>query len=285
MSLSWVDLSISGCVKPFSLSLGKRDFLFLAGETQMAKLLRSLAGFLPDESNYQDSIRIDGQPLKKNEKLDSVFLPKNFAQSFPPHRTIGQFALDISPNRNQKSLESYAEMHGIEKSILCSKPSKIPLPLLQKISLWCTSLFASSAVFIEEPDGGFCDECRPFDFLQEMLVNSTTSCVIYCPSGKEAILQKAHVMQFCKTRIAVFCADRLVEEGEAARVLKNPIHDYTKDWIDNGSYEPRKNGALWSYCRQYCREQNSCPVRQSISSVMWDYSNDDSHKVICKGFL
>jgi ABC-type dipeptide/oligopeptide/nickel transport system ATPase subunit len=285
MTLSWVDLSLLDSVKPFSLSLEDKDFLFLAGETPKDKLLRALAGFLPGECNSQDAIRVDGHILKKNERLDSVLLPKNFAQSLPPHRTIGQFVLDISPNRNKKSLEAYAETHGIEKHILHSKPSKIPLPMLQKISLWCTSLFTSTAVFIEEPDGGFCPECHPFDFLQGLLVDSITNCIIYCASAKETVLQKARAMQLCRARIAIFCADRLVEEGAAIGVLRNPIHSYTKDWIDNGSFEPRRKGALWSYCRQDCEEQNSCRVRESMSSVMWDYTTDGLHKVICKGFL
>jgi ABC-type dipeptide/oligopeptide/nickel transport system ATPase subunit len=285
MVLSWIDLSISNFAKPFSLSLDTGDFLFLAGETRADKLMRALAGFLPGESNSSDAIRVDGQRLKKNERFDSVLLPKNFAQALPPHRTIGQFALDISPNRNKKSLETYALKYGIERHVLYSKPAKVPARMLQKISLWCTSLFTSAAVFIEEPDGGFCEECHPFDFLQGLLANSITNCIIYCASAKEDILQKARAMQLCRARIAIFCADRLVEEGEAIRVLREPVHNYTKDWIDNGSFEPKRNNSLWSYCQQNCEEQNNCQARQAMSSVMWDCSNEGLHKVICKGFL
>ncbi|MDR2580973.1 MAG: hypothetical protein LBC85_08280, partial [Fibromonadaceae bacterium] len=88
MVLSWVDLSLQDSIKPFSLELEKNDFLFLAGETHRDKLLRALAGFLPKESNSQDAIRIDGKSLKKDERLDSVLLPKNAVESFPAHRTI-----------------------------------------------------------------------------------------------------------------------------------------------------------------------------------------------------
>nr|AGS52205.1 hypothetical protein [uncultured bacterium contig00052] len=283
MVLSWVDLSIPNCIKPFSLGLEKADFLFLAGESHRDKLLRALAGFLPKESNSQEAIRVNGKPLGKDEKLDSLLLPKNMAQSLPPHRTIGQFALDISPNMSRKSLEIHAAKHGVDKCALSSKPSKIPLPMLHRISLWCAALFTSKAVFIEEPDGGFCEECRPFDFLQSMLINNTTSCIIFSPASKESLLQKARAMQFCRARIAVFCGDRLVEEGEAQRMLESPVHNYTKEWLDNGDFQPRKARTAWSYCKAYCEERN-CP-KHGVSSAMLDCKPDVLHKVMCRGFL
>ena len=283
MVLSWVDLSIPNCIKSFSLGLEKGDFLFLAGETERRVLLQALAGFLPKESNSQKAIRVNGRPLEKNEKLDSLLLPQNMAESFPPHRTIGQFALDISPNMSKKSLEMHAANHGIEKQLLNCKPAKIPLQALQKISLWCATLFASKAVFIEEPECGFCEEIRPFDFLQNMLANGVTDCIVFSPAIKESIRQKAKALQLCRTRIAVFCADRLVEEGLATRILENPVHNYTKEWLDHGNFEPKKSGAVWSYCKAYCEERN-CP-KHSFSSVMLDCRHDVLHKVMCRGFL
>jgi ABC-type antimicrobial peptide transport system ATPase subunit len=286
MVISWVDFSIANCIKPFSMSLEESDFLFLAGETHNYKLLRALAGFLPKECNYIDSIRINGQRIKNNDEFKSVLLPKNAAESFPPHRTIGDFALDLSAEgTTPKKLESYAVSYGIEKHLLHSKPSKISLPLLQKISLWFCALNASSIIFVEEPEGGFFDECRPFDFLQGLLKSGTASCIVYSTNQKDVVLQKAGVMQFCTARISVFCADRLVEEGIAAEVLKNPIHSYTKEWFKFGSKGQRKNGSLWQYCSPSCQEQYNCQVKQSINSTLWDYKPDGSHKVICKGFF
>ncbi|MCL1967496.1 MAG: hypothetical protein FWF67_06405 [Fibromonadales bacterium] len=286
MVISWVDFSIKDCIKPFSLSLGEGDFLFLAGETYNYRLLRALAGFLPKECNFQDSIRINGQRMKKNDAFRAMLLPKNAVESFPPHRTIGDFALDLSPvGTTKKKLENYAITHGIEKHFLNCKPAKIPLPILQKISLWVYSLNASSAIFVEEPEGGFLDDCRPFDFLQGLLKNGTTSCIVYSTDKKDVVLEKASVMQFCTARVAVFCADRLVEEGVAARVLENPIHSYTKEWFKFGSKGQKKNGSLWLYCPHDCQEQYNCPIKKIISPSLWDYEPDGSHKVICKGFL
>jgi len=286
MVISWVDFSVADCIKPFSLKLEENDFLFLAGETDKDKLLRTLAGFLPKESNFQASIRIDGQPIKSNRAFRAILLPKNATESFPPHRTIGEFALALSPiNATKKKLESYAATHSIEKHFLHSKPSKIPLPILQKISLWLCSLNASSAVFIEEPEGGFFEECRPFDFLQSLLKNGITSCIVYSTDDKDVVLEKAQAMQFCTARLAIFCADRLVEEGVAARILRTPIHPYTKEWFNLGSKGQRKNGALWLYCSPDCQEQHNCPVKRNINHSLWDYEPDGLHKVICKGFL
>ena len=129
MAISWVDFSIANCIKPFSLSLDKGDFMFLAGETCHDKLLRALAGFLPEECNAADSIRIDGQRTKFN----SVLLPKNATDSFPPHRTIGAFALDLIPGANKKRVENHAAGYGIDKQILHCKPQKISPINLQKI--------------------------------------------------------------------------------------------------------------------------------------------------------
>jgi len=283
MLLSWVDLSITNYIKPFSLGLEKGDFLFLAGETERRMLLRALAGFSPNESNSQEAIRVNGRPLDKNEQLDSLLLPQDMAESFPPHRTIGQFALDISPNMSVKNLEIHATDHGIEKHFLSSKPAKIPLQALQKISLWCATLFNSKAIFIEEPECGFCEEIRPFDFLQRMLVKGVTECIVFSPAVKESILQKARALQFCRTRIAVFCADRLVEEGLATRILETPVHNYTKEWIDHGSFGAKRSGAVWSYCRPNCEERN-CP-KHTFSSAMLDCKPDILHKVMCRGFL
>jgi len=286
MVISWVDFSIADCIKPFSLSLKENDFLFLAGETHSDKLLRALAGFLPEECNFRDSIRINGQRIKSNDTFKYMLLPKNAAESFPPHRTIGDFALDLSPSdTTKKKLENHAAAYGIEKHFLYKKPSKIPLPILQKISLWLYSLNPSSAIFVEEPEGGFSADCRPFDFLQSLLKNGITDCIVYSTDEKDIVLQKACVMQFCTARIAIFCADRLVEEGLAAKVLENPIHPYTKEWLKLGSRGQRKNGSLWQYCSPDCQEQYNCPIKQSISPSLWDYEPDGSHKVICNHIL
>jgi len=286
MAISWVDFSVANSVKPFSLSLEKNDFLFLAGETCHEKLLRSLAGFLPEESNFLNAIRLDGQRLGYygDDALKSVLLPKDAAKSFPAHRTIGAFALDLA-GITPKKLEEHAAGYGIKKHILYSKPSKISQPDLQKISLWLTSLNKSTAVFVEEPEGGFFEECRPFDFLQGLLRSGITNSIIYLTEQKETILQKAKVMQFCRTRIAVFCADRLVEEGEFCEVLDNPVHSYTKEWLLLGSHRQRRNGALWQYCKPNCAEQHNCPARQSMSYVMWDCGRGVLHKVVCRGFF
>ncbi len=285
MIISWIDFSVANSIKPFSLSLEKNDFLFLAGETSHSLLLRALAGFLQEECNLGDSIKIDGQRIKNKEIFKSVLLPKNAIESFPPHRTIGAFALDLSPGITKKRLENHAAERGINKHVLYSKPAKISPPDLQKISLWLCSLNASSAIFIEEPEGGFFEECRPYDFLQGLLRDGITNSIVYLANKKESILQKARVMQLCRARIAVFCADRLVEEGEAAKILGNPIHSYTKDWIKFNSRSQVKNGALWQYCQPDCKEQHNCPAKQSLSSVMWDCEPKGLHKVVCRGFF
>jgi len=273
MAISWVD---------FSLNLKKGDFVFLAGETCHDRLLRALAGFLPEESNVADFIRIDGQRIK----LSSILLPKDATTSFPPHRPVGAFALDLIPGATKKRIESHAAGYGIDKRILHCKPKKISPVNLQKISLWMCSLNPSSAIFIEEPDGGFLDECRPFDFLQNLLTakGGITDCIVFLASQKENILQKAKALQLCRARIAVFCADRLVEEGEALRILENPVHFYTKEWLRMGTLKPKKQGALWQYCQPNCKEQYDCAARQHPSSVMWDCEPQKLHKIVCRGF-
>jgi len=285
MSISWVDFSLKNLVKPFSLTLKKHDFLFLAGETHHSKLLRALAGFLPDECNFQNAVRLDGQSLKADDMLRSILLPKNAVESFPPHRTVGDFIIDLQPGITKKKMEEDAARLGIEKNVLCNKPSKIPLPVLQKISLWLCSLNENMAIFVEEPDGGFFDECRPYDFFQDLLRNGITSSVVYLASNKETILQKASKMQFCRTRLAVFCADRLVEEGEFAKILSNPVHAYTREWLKFGSIGQRKKGALWQYCPPNCTELHNCPARQKGIYSLLDCEPFGLHKVICKGFF
>jgi ABC-type dipeptide/oligopeptide/nickel transport system ATPase component len=99
-------------------------------------------------------------------------------------------------------------------------------------------------------------------------------------------LQKAKALQLCRTRLAVFCADRLVEEGYAAGILDNPVHPYTEEWLNLGTNSgQRKSGVLWQYCKPNCKEQHSCPAKQSKSSVMWDCGPGGLHKVICRGFF
>jgi ABC-type dipeptide/oligopeptide/nickel transport system ATPase component len=285
MSVSWVDFSIEESIKPFSLNLEKNDFLFLAGETCGNKLLLALAGFLPSECNSKEAIRINGQRINYNETFSSVLLPKDAAKSFPPHRTIEQFALDLAPDLNKKKLENYAAEYDIDRHILNSKPAKIPEPVLQKVSLWLCSLNKSSVIFVEEPENGFADQCRPFDFLQSLLRNDITESIVYLTDNKETIFQKAKIMQFCRARLAIFCADRLVEEGEAIKILENPIHFYTKEWISFGSSRGLKPGALWQYCQPNCPELHNCQVRQSVSYTSWDCEQTGLHKVICKGFF
>jgi len=285
MSISWVDFSIKDCIKPFSLDLEKNDFLFLAGETSGVQLLLGLAGFLPDKDcNYEKALRINGQ--RNKEAFKSVLLPKDATKSFPQHRTIAQFALDLSPSLTKKNLLSHAAEYGIEKNILYSKPAKISEPDLQKISLWLCCLNPSSVIFIEEPENGFFEEIRPFDFLQGMLKNKLAESIVYLTDNKEIILQKAKIMQFCRARVAIFCADRLVEEGEAVKVLENPIHSYTKEWMENqGPNLQLKNGALWLYCLPKCMESHNCKVRLSLSSALWDCDKDGLHKVICRSVV
>jgi len=285
MSISWVDFSLENAIKPFSLSLKKHDFLFLAGETHHSRLLRALAGFLPDECNCQNAVRLDGQRLKTDDTLKSILLPKNAAESFPPHRTIEAFILDLLPSITKKKLEDDAARHGIKKDVLCSKPSKIPLPVLQKISLWLCSLSTNTAIFVEEPDEGFFDECRPYDFLQDLLRKGIAGSIVYLASKKETILQKAGKMQFCRTRLAIFCADRLVEEGEFDKIIANPVHAYTREWLKFGVIGQRKKGALWQYCSPNCTELHNCPAKQKENNSMLDCEPVGLHKVICKGFF
>jgi hypothetical protein len=285
MSISWVDFFFLSIIKPFSLNLKKLDFLFLAGETQHSKLLRALAGFLPDECNFQSAVRLEGQRLKADDTLKSILLPKNAAKSFPPHRTIGAFILDLLPGITEKKLEDDAARQGIEKNVLCSKPSKIPLLVLQKVSLWLCSLSTNVAIFVEEPEGGFFDECRPFDFLQDLLRKGIASSIVYLAGKKETILQKAGKMQFCRTRLAIFCADRLVEEGEYAKILSNPVHAYTREWLKFGSIGQRKKGAVWQYCPPNCTELHNCLAKQKENNSLLDCESDGLHKVICKGFF
>jgi energy-coupling factor transporter ATP-binding protein EcfA2 len=285
MSISWVDFSLKSIIKPFSLSLKKHDFLFLAGETRHSKLLRALAGFLPDECNCQNAVRLEGQSLKTGDTLKSILLPKNAAESFPPHRTIGDFILDLLPGITKKKLEDEAARQGIEKYILCSKPVKISLLVRQKISLLLCSLNANAAIFVEEPEGGFFDECRPFDFLQDLLRKGITDSIIYLADKKETILQKAGKMQFCRTRLAIFCADWLVEEGEFDKILSNPVHAYTREWLKFGSIGQRKKGALWQYCLPNCPELHNCPAKRKGIYSLIDCESVGLHKVICKGFF
>ena len=284
MFVSWVDFSLEKNIAAFSLSLEKNDFLFLAGETEHNKLLRALAGFLPEQCNYRDSVRINGKSIKNEAGLNSILLPKNAAQSLPPSREIGNFALDIS-GMTKKEVEESALKNKIEKHIINSKPDKLSPLVLQKISLWLCSLKPSDAIFIEEPEEGFFNENRPFDFLQGLLRNSITNCIIYLPAKREVIMQKAKAMQFCRTRIAVFCGDRLVEEGELSKILEKPIHQYTAEWLDFGVYGQRKSGALWNYCKRDCVEQYNCAAKHNTAYSMWDYNPAGLHKVICRGFI
>ncbi|MCL2283396.1 MAG: hypothetical protein FWC26_08790 [Fibromonadales bacterium] len=289
MAVSWIDFSITNknsiSIKPFSLSLEKNDFLFLAGETCLSKLLRALAGFLPEECNCASSIRIDGQHL--NDALSLMLLPKNATKSFPAHRAIGAFALDLAPSETKKRIENSAAGYGIGRNILHSKPAKISPLDLQKISLWLCSLNQSSVLFIEEPEGGFFGECRPFDFLQGLLMDKITSCIVYLADKRENVWQKSRILQFCRARIAVFCADKLVEEGDAARILENPVHAYTKEWLDPklNMNNQLKTGALWKYCKPNCTEQYSCSAKNSVSSIMWDCEPPKLHKVVCKAYF
>jgi len=285
MSISWVDFSLNRIIKPFSLSLKKHDFLFLAGETHHTKLLRALAGFLPNECNCQNAVRLDGQRLKTKDTLKTILLPKNAVESFPPHRTIGNFILDLFPNITKKKLEDNAARHGIEKYVLWSKPSKISSLVLQKITLWLCSLKPNTAIFVEEPDLGFFEECRPYDFLQDLLRKGVIGSVVYLASQKDTILQKAGKMQFCRTRLAVFCADRLVEEGEFDKILANPVHAYTREWLKFGAIGQRKKGALWQYCSPTCTELHNCPAKQKENNSLIDCEPIGLHKVICKGFF
>jgi ABC-type dipeptide/oligopeptide/nickel transport system ATPase subunit len=285
MAISWVDFSLENVIKPFSLNLEKHDFLFLAGEARHSKLLRALAGFLPNECNFESAIRLEGQRLKTGDMLKSILLPKNATESFPPHRTIGAFILDLLPGITKKKLEDDAVKLGIEKQILYRKPGKVSLLSLQKISLWLCSLNASTTIFVEEPDGGFFDECRPFDFLQDLLRKGITNSIVYLSGEKETILRKASKMQFCRTRLVIFCADRLVEEGEFAKILANPIHAYTKEWLKLGSSGQRKNGALWQYCPQNCIDLHNCPAKKNSSHSLLDCESIGLHKVICRGFF
>jgi len=285
MSISWVDFSLNHLIKPFSLSLKKDDFLFLAGETYHSKLLRALAGFLSNECNCQNAVRFDGQRLKTGEILKSILLPKNAAKSFPPHRTIGDFILDLHKDIPKKKLEDDAAKHGIDKNTLWSKPSKISLLVLQKISLWLCSLNTNTTIFVEEPEDGFFDECRPYDFLQDLLRKGITNSIVYLADKKDTILQKAGKMQFCRTRLAIFCADRLVEEGEFDKILSHPVHAYTREWLKFGVMGQRKKGALWQYCPPNCTELHNCHAKQKGINYLIDCEPVGLHKVICKGFF
>lgn len=280
--LSWVDFSVDKVIKPMSLYLENGDFLFLAGETEHGILLRALAGFMPKESNCTKAARVKGKSLN-GEKLPAVLLPKNAVEALPKHRTIREFALDISNNRTKQTLEKYAVECGIDIDFLNCKPAELDLHDLQKITLWLTSLYKTVAIFVEEPECGFCHSVRPLDFLQNMLKIGTTSCVVYFTPQKENILAKAKNLQFCNAKVAVFCADMLVEYGDASSVLCNPQHAYTKEYLKSGVAMRKKNGSLWNYCAADCDNSPNCPKRIADPPTMQDCNdtNTGEHRVIC----
>lgn len=285
MSISWVNFSVEDFIDTFSLSLESNDFLFLSGDTHLDKLIRSLSGFFSDNCSFESSIRIDGQGLKKDNMFKTLFLPENATEMFPKHKTIGQFALGLS-GITKEELEAAALKLGIEKNILHSKPHKISLTDKQKISLWLCSLKKSTAIFIEEPESGFCEECRPFNLLQNILKFKTTDYIIYSTSNKDIIEKKSYALQFCRVRLAIFYADRLIEEGIADRIINNPIHPYTKNWLEYGCNLNKripKSNKLWeNHCTKKCKNQNECLAMLNKNYNLWDHNADGLHKSICK---
>lgn len=232
-------------IKNVSFSVDKGEIIGIVGESGSGKSVTALTilGLLEKNASVTSgSILYKGRDVRiMNKKQQQALRGKEIGMVFQepmtalhPTMKIGdQLAEVISRHRNLPSREAYklgiqslSEVHIHEPELVARKyPFELSGGMRQRVVIALAMAAPPDLLIADEPTTAL-DVTIQFEILklmEELSVNRGTSIMFITHD-------LGIVAQMCK-RVMVMYAGEVVETGETAQVLQNPVHPYTRALI------------------------------------------------------
>ena len=234
-----------------SFKLRRGEVLGIIGESGCGKstLGRNLIGL---ESPTEGRILFEEEDIEKHLKKDRLSLRKNIQMIyqnpfdvFDPRYKIGK-VLDSTIKIHNRSMSREDRMDFIFRALKSSGiepvedfvdryPHELSGGQLQRISIIRSMLLEPKVIIADEPVSMLDISIRAdiINLLIDLVDDRDTSMIFI----SHDIATTRHISD----RIAVMYLGRFVEIGDTDKIIKNPVHPYTRALISNcGTVDPRK---------------------------------------------
>ena len=234
------DKGVVSAVDRVSITVNKGETYGLVGESGCGKSTvgRLIAGL---ESPSGGAIELDGRDLAKLKGRDAVRIHRDVQMMFQdsyaamdPRMRIDQILaepMSIQKTGNARQIAErimeILEQVGLTEEILDRYPHEFSGGQLQRIGFARSLTLAPDLIVADEPVSAL------YVSVQAQVLNLMKDLQQELGLSYLFISHDLAVVQYMADRIGVMYLGRIVEEGPAHEVVKNPKHPYTKALIDS----------------------------------------------------
>ena len=234
------DKGVVSAVDRVSISVKKGETYGLVGESGCGKSTvgRLIAGLEPPSGG---AIELDGRDLAKLKGRDAVRIHRDVQMMFQdsyaamdPRMRIDQILaepMSIQKTGNARQIAErimeILEQVGLTEEILDRYPHEFSGGQLQRIGFARSLTLAPDLIVADEPVSALdvSVQAQVLNLMKDLQQELGLSYLF--------ISHDLAVVQYMADRIGVMYLGRIVEEGPASEVVKNPKHPYTKALIDS----------------------------------------------------
>ena len=234
------DKGVVSAVDRVSITVNKGETYGLVGESGCGKSTvgRLIAGL---ESPSGGAIELDGRDLAKLKGRDAVRIHRDVQMMFQdsyaamdPRMRIDQILaepMSIQKTGNARQIAErimeILEQVGLTEEILDRYPHEFSGGQLQRIGFARSLTLAPDLIVADEPVSALdvSVQAQVLNLMKDLQAELGLSYLF--------ISHDLAVVQYMADRIGVMYLGRIVEEGPASDVVKNPKHPYTKALIDS----------------------------------------------------
>lgn len=280
-SLSSCSQQLRPVLKNIDLDFYKGEITCIVGESGCGKttLIKSITNILEDASingniyyNKTDLVKIDNKELNKLRWSDISYVFQNSKGSLNPRIKLKKQLEDVLIRKHaKKEIKSKSiellEKVGLDSDCLELYPNELSGGMAQKFCIAMAISLEANTIIFDEPTSSLDSESR--DYILKLIKDLKSS-------GKTIILV-THDLKLVKDyadKIVVMYGGKIVETGDAKKIIDNPKHMYTKGLINScvdlnpykelsiipGIYEFSNEGcSFYNRCTQrlsYCKEKN-----------------------------